>query len=168
MKDHLSTLTTSFRGIPVSIATASLTLGDRRHLLNHLSIPIASCKVISGSLDRPNLIYSVQPVHTFHHKQKLEALHAFLLAKFGLRPESWRTQTRQSGIIYCATSDHCQHVEKALNATYGAGYAAVVYGEKNGMDKEMQRAAVRNWMDGHVQIFVATVCFPTIIFFPMG
>lgn len=159
---NIKTVTTSFPHIPITIATASLTLADRTKLLEHLSIPKSSCRVISGSLDRPNLVYAVQPVHTFQHKEKLKAVRAFLLRHFRLQPASWRTQPKHTGLIYCATSTHCTDVAKALNDTYGPGYAAAVYGEKKGMDKEMQRAIVQGWMDGHTQVLIATVCFPPL------
>ncbi|KZV69006.1 hypothetical protein PENSPDRAFT_753666 [Peniophora sp. CONT] len=159
LMDHLKTITTRFPGVPVTIATASLTLADRTNLLNHLSIPPSSCRIISGSLDRPNLVYTVQPIHTFQNKRKLEAVYDFLKDQFRLRPESWRTQPKKAGIIYCATASHCDEVKKAINKAYGDDFAIAAYGERNGMDREAQRAAVKKWMDSGVQILVATIAF---------
>ncbi|KZV58938.1 P-loop containing nucleoside triphosphate hydrolase protein [Peniophora sp. CONT] len=130
LMDHLKTITTRFPGVPVTIATASLTLADRTNLLNHLSIPPSSCHIISGSLNRPNLVYTIQPIHTFQNKRKLEAVYDFLKDQFGLRPESWCTQPKRAA-----------------------------YGERNGMDREAQRAAVKKWMDGDVQSLMATIAF---------
>ena len=141
------------------MASASLTLGDRAELFDFLHINASRCRIISGSLDRPNLFYSVEPVHTFHMKQRLDAVHSWLRKCFGLKPESWRTEPRRSGIIYCATSVHCIQVAKALEEAFGPGYAKAIYNEKHGMSKAQQKLAVQQWMDGNTHVLVATVSF---------
>ena len=146
-----------YSGVPITIATASLTLADRDTLVRQLNIE-HYC-LIAGSLDRPNLIYMVQPVHTFTGRFKIEAIHNFLMSQFRLRHSvQWHLQQARCkpGLIYCATSSHCNDVTKALNKTYGAGYAAAVYG---GLDKEAQRLTVQNWIDGVIQVLVATIAF---------
>ena len=154
---HLKTLTETFCDIPITMVSASLTLADRAHLLNFLGIKASDCRIISGSLDRRNLFSSVQPLHTFSNKVKLRAVYHFLLNCFGLKPEPWRTQSQHSGLIYCSTSAHCIEVAEALDKTYGRGYAKAIYSEKNGMNRVEQRAAVQQWMDGNIQVLVATV-----------
>ena len=92
-------------------------------------------------------------------KQRLDAVHSWLRKCFGLKPESWRTEPRRSGIIYCATSVHCIQVAKALEEAFGPGYAKAIYNEKHGMSKAQQKLAVQQWMDGNTHVLVATVSF---------
>ena len=117
-KEHLRTVTTSFPGVPITTSTAILTVADRTNPLDHLLIPIFSCRIISGSLNRPNLHYSVQAVHMFRHEQQLIKVYDFRLDHFKQRPGPRRTQTSHSGIIYCATAVHCIEVTKTVNDTY--------------------------------------------------
>ena len=139
------------------MASATLTLGDRAELLDFLHINASRCRIISGSLDRPNLFYSVVPVHTFHLKQKVDAIYGWLKRHLGLTPESWQTEPRRSGIIYCATSVHCIDVAKALQDSFGPGYAKAIYNERHGMSKAQQKIIVQQWMDNNVHVLVATV-----------
>ena len=62
----------NFPDTPITMASATLTLGDRAELFEFLHIHASRCRIISGSLDRPNLFYSVEPVHTFNLRQKLD------------------------------------------------------------------------------------------------
>ena len=139
------------------MASASLALADRAELFEFLHIDASRCHVVSGSLDRPNLFYSVQPVHTFNMKPKLQAVYSWLKKHFGLTCQSWRTEPRRSGLIYCATSVHCIDVAKALEEAFGPGYAKAIYNERHGMTKAQQKAAVQQWMDGEIHVLVATV-----------
>ena len=146
-----------FPNTPITMATATLTVGDRAQLFDFLHINSSRCHVVSGCLDRPNLFYCVQPVHSFNTRHKLQAFYGFLKRYFGLDSESWRTQARFSGIIYCATSVHCIDVAAALEEAFGPGYAQAIYNERHGMSKEQHRAIVERWLNGEIHVLVATV-----------
>ena len=147
----------NFPDSPITMASATLTLGDRTELFEFLHIHASRCRIISGSLDRPNLFYSVEPVHTFNLRQKLDAVYDWLRKHFDLEPQSWRTKPRRSGIIYCATSVHCIDVAKDLQERFGPGYAKAIYNERHGMSKDQQKAVVQQWLDGEIHVLVATV-----------
>ncbi|KZV74037.1 ATP-dependent DNA helicase [Peniophora sp. CONT] len=150
-----------YPGVPITLASASLTHPDRADLLSRLLSAPERCRIISGSLDRPNLSYSVKVVHSCRKERKLEEIYHFLAHQFGLRrkPRTLGRDARSAGIVYCSTATHCDAVANALNAEYGEGYAVAVYSEKQGMNRKDFHSAVKRWMKGDVCVLVATIAF---------
>ncbi|KZV69467.1 hypothetical protein PENSPDRAFT_665731 [Peniophora sp. CONT] len=136
--------------VPIVCASASLTLEDRTELFEHLSDDGGlNFRVIAGSLDRPNIFYSAHPVHSVHLSPKFQAIQQFI-ARWNL--------TESSGLVYCSTRAHCDKVAEFLNKEYGVGFAGVIYSHDN-LPNHIRKANVRDWMEGKLQVLVATIAF---------
>ena len=120
----------------IAAFTATATPDVRKDILDRLEIPDA--KIVVTGFDRPNLYFAVQ-----RSVEKERALLDYL-AK----------HNKECGVVYCSTRAKVDYVTKLLN---DKGYSALRY--HAGLTAEERRANQSLFVEGNVQIIVATNAF---------
>src|SRR5690606_13470537 len=126
-----------FPNVPVVAVTAT---ADPETVVDIVtSLDIADAQVFKSSFDRPNISYTIKPKS---RKTKAEIIE-FLNARKG-----------ESGIVYCMGR---KTVEKTAQWLKDEGFTALPY--HAGMSDDVRFNNQQAFMDGDVNILVATVAF---------
>ena len=131
---RLSIFKRDFTRTPVVALTASATESVRRDIIDQLKID--GCRVFISSFDRPNLFYRAYEFNETLFQQELARYRG------------------QSAIIYCQTRGSVDRLTDKLNADK---YSAKAY--HAGLDSDTRTQVQRDFLEGRVQIIVATVAF---------
>ncbi|KTD18874.1 DNA helicase RecQ [Legionella jordanis] len=131
----LGQLKTLFPGIPMVALTATADKLTRQDIINKLNY---SPKQFIASFNRPNIHYSV-----ITKDNPMKQLHFFL-----------KTQTQQSGIIYCGTRNE---VERVANKLQDLGFKARAY--HAGLPHQERREVQQLFRHDKIDVVVATLAF---------
>lgn len=134
---NLGLLKQKFKDVPVIAVTATADQETVEDIL--VSLDIKDAKIFKSSFDRPNISYTIKPKS---RKTKVEIID-FLNDRKG-----------QSGIVYCMGR---KTVEKTAQWLVDEGFTALPY--HAGMSDEGRFNNQQAFMDGNVNILVATVAF---------
>ncbi|XP_074660156.1 uncharacterized protein LOC141912708 isoform X2 [Tubulanus polymorphus] len=137
----LGILKRQFPSAPILGLTATATskvLDDIKTILN-----IPKCVIFQDSFNRPNLYYEIRPKSS-NHKDNMEEMQKLIKTSF----------PNQSGIIYCLSQKDSEDVARDLQT----------YGIKTGcyharLDAKQRSRVHKKWLEGQIQVVVATIAF---------
>ncbi|GAB2991651.1 ATP-dependent DNA helicase RecQ [Psychrosphaera aestuarii] len=133
---RLSMIKQHFPNVPIMALTATADRATRYDIAAQLQLQDPLIHI--GSFDRPNLRYTIEEKF-----KPLSQLMTFL-----------KTQSDQSGIIYCLSRARVDDIAEKLIAK---GYRAAAY--HAGYDTETRNRVQEQFQRDHIQIVVATVAF---------
>jgi len=135
--------------------TATATPEVQNDILRQLNIPEAK-RIVTG-FDRVNLEFQVE--YAINEKKKLELLQKF----FESRPEVWRLQPHQSGIIYVGTRRQAEFLHEfvgdvvKIGSPTPSGFSTCFY--HAGLDDDIRKRTQESFLTGQTDIIIATNAF---------
>lgn len=135
--------------------TATATPDVQNDILRQLSM-LEAKRVVTG-FDRSNLEFQVE--YAINEKKKLELLQNFLKN----RPEVWRLQVHQSGIIYVGTRRQAEFLHEFVGdvlkipSPISSGFSTCFY--HAGLDDDVRKRTQELFLTGQAPIIIATNAF---------